>query len=52
MRGRENIDLEEGGPVPRGLVKTPENSADPMDLLDGHVDEGDKAARIAEFHAS
>lgn len=42
---RENIDLEEGGPVPCGLVKTPENSTDP---LDDHVDK-EKNSRVAKF---
>jgi hypothetical protein len=42
---RENIDLEEGGPVPCGLVKTPENSTDP---LGDHVDKEDNS-RVAKF---
>lgn len=42
---RENIDLEEGGPVACGLVKTPENSTDP---LGDHVDEEDNS-RVTKF---
>lgn len=38
---RENIDLEGGGPVPRGLVKTLGNSTDRSDSLDDHVDDED-----------
>jgi len=42
---RENIDLEEGGPVPCGLVKTPENSMDP---LGDRVDKVDNS-RVTKF---
>lgn len=42
---RENIDLKEGGPVPCGLVKTPENSTD---SLDDHVDK-ENNSRVAKF---
>jgi hypothetical protein len=38
-RERGSIDLEEGGPVPRGPVKTLRNPADP---LHGHVGGRDK----------
>lgn len=40
---RENIDLEGGGPVPRGLAKTLGNSTDRSDSLDDHVDEEDNS---------